>query len=346
MSLGYAGFTIMESNGTDYLAAGPAGLIFNRSGGYIQLEPENFIMSGGYLRIPSLDYGAGSEVIATREWVAANYSGGGGGGSVGTLDQVLAAGYSATDKQIHVADTYGQQWVNIQSNIVQVRDPGGDVTVNPNSIAMNTGMGASGSIALDPMMMMTGSLLIPETPGAEVIATREWVSANYSGGGGGAGDLQGVLSAGNSSVGQSIMLQDAMFDFSLSLNPNFLSVSNMMGAAGQLTPMNLTLNDAGGGGQIQLMADSMMGAIGISLTDSNGMSQIIRDSTSGNGTLVVPDTSYSPQIIATREYVQQQGDTMSRPVAPVVAEQYFDTTLGKPIWYNGSGWVDATGTVV
>lgn len=23
--------------------------------------------------------------------------------------------------------------------------------------------------------------------------------------------------------------------------------------------------------------------------------------------------------------------------------QYFDTTLGKPIWYNGTEWVDATG---
>lgn len=26
--------------------------------------------------------------------------------------------------------------------------------------------------------------------------------------------------------------------------------------------------------------------------------------------------------------------------------QYFDTTLGKPIWWNGTGWVDATGSNV
>lgn len=26
--------------------------------------------------------------------------------------------------------------------------------------------------------------------------------------------------------------------------------------------------------------------------------------------------------------------------------QYFDTTLEKPIWYNGTEWVDATGTSV
>jgi len=27
-----------------------------------------------------------------------------------------------------------------------------------------------------------------------------------------------------------------------------------------------------------------------------------------------------------------------------VGRQYFDTTLGKPIWWDGTEWVDATGT--
>lgn len=38
------------------------------------------------------------------------------------------------------------------------------------------------------------------------------------------------------------------------------------------------------------------------------------------------------------------GDTASRPAAPATGWMYFDTTLGQPIWYDGSGWVDATGT--
>ena len=38
------------------------------------------------------------------------------------------------------------------------------------------------------------------------------------------------------------------------------------------------------------------------------------------------------------------GDTPSRPAAPVTGTMYFDTTLGQPIWYDGTGWVDATGT--
>jgi hypothetical protein len=41
------------------------------------------------------------------------------------------------------------------------------------------------------------------------------------------------------------------------------------------------------------------------------------------------------------------GDTASRPSTDLlVGQQYFDTDLGIPIWWNGTDWVDATGTVV
>ena len=43
------------------------------------------------------------------------------------------------------------------------------------------------------------------------------------------------------------------------------------------------------------------------------------------------------------------GITTSRPNNAenrVVGIMYFDTTLGKPIWWNGTSWVDATGTAV
>jgi hypothetical protein len=45
--------------------------------------------------------------------------------------------------------------------------------------------------------------------------------------------------------------------------------------------------------------------------------------------------------------VPQNGATTSRPTSFLqVGQFYFDTTLGYPIWYNGTNWVDATGTVV
>lgn len=40
------------------------------------------------------------------------------------------------------------------------------------------------------------------------------------------------------------------------------------------------------------------------------------------------------------------GDTASRPGSPRDGEPYFDTDLGKPIWWDGSAWVYADGTAV
>lgn len=41
----------------------------------------------------------------------------------------------------------------------------------------------------------------------------------------------------------------------------------------------------------------------------------------------------------------ESGATGARPASPVLGETFFDTTINKPIWYNGTNWVDATGTI-
>lgn len=40
------------------------------------------------------------------------------------------------------------------------------------------------------------------------------------------------------------------------------------------------------------------------------------------------------------------GTTASRPTATFTGQQYYDTTLTKPIWWDGTDWKDATGTIV
>jgi hypothetical protein len=40
------------------------------------------------------------------------------------------------------------------------------------------------------------------------------------------------------------------------------------------------------------------------------------------------------------------GSTANRPTIVSVGFRYFDTTLGKPIWYNGTDWVDTLGNAV
>lgn len=44
--------------------------------------------------------------------------------------------------------------------------------------------------------------------------------------------------------------------------------------------------------------------------------------------------------------VWDNGATGARPGSPVAGQTFFDTTLGKPIWYSGANWVDATGATV
>jgi hypothetical protein len=45
--------------------------------------------------------------------------------------------------------------------------------------------------------------------------------------------------------------------------------------------------------------------------------------------------------------VPSSGTTADRPITfLVVGQQYYDTTLGIPIWYNGTVWKNASGTTV
>lgn len=42
--------------------------------------------------------------------------------------------------------------------------------------------------------------------------------------------------------------------------------------------------------------------------------------------------------------LRQSGTTAKRPTTMLYpGRPYYDTTLAKPIWYKGPGWIDATG---
>ena len=45
--------------------------------------------------------------------------------------------------------------------------------------------------------------------------------------------------------------------------------------------------------------------------------------------------------------IPASGTTADRPTGRIqVGQYYFDTTIGRPIWYNGTNWINAAGTVV
>lgn len=56
--------------------------------------------------------------------------------------------------------------------------------------------------------------------------------------------------------------------------------------------------------------------------------------TSGSTTVINPAT------------LPQGGDTADRPVSPVLYQTYYDTTLGYPVYWNGTAWVNSAGVPV
>jgi hypothetical protein len=47
-----------------------------------------------------------------------------------------------------------------------------------------------------------------------------------------------------------------------------------------------------------------------------------------------------------KNIVLDQAATTSRPTSPTKGQMFYDTTLNKPIWHNGTTWTDATGATV
>lgn len=71
---------------------------------------------------------------------------------------------------------------------------------------------------------------------------------------------------------------------------------------------------------------------------------IIKNNSIYKGTykLMVKDENGNTNVLLTGK----NGTTANRPSNPLTGEIYYDTTLGKPIWWNGYAWVDASGSVL
>jgi hypothetical protein len=70
----------------------------------------------------------------------------------------------------------------------------------------------------------------------------------------------------------------------------------------------------------------------------------------------IPDNSNSDDdwrrrvktaVNALSSLLTQNGLTATRPIKAVTGQMFYDTTLGKPIWYHSTGvWKDASGATV
>ncbi len=58
------------------------------------------------------------------------------------------------------------------------------------------------------------------------------------------------------------------------------------------------------------------------------------------------DTPSDSLQVVNRRYVTLNGPSASRPTGSVLGQYYFDTSLGKPVWWRGDAFVDGNGNVV
>ena len=60
------------------------------------------------------------------------------------------------------------------------------------------------------------------------------------------------------------------------------------------------------------------------------------------------DTTYATknELSEVANKINKAGSTADRPSSATAGQCFFDIDLNKPIWFNGSDWVDYTGTTV
>lgn len=81
--------------------------------------------------------------------------------------------------------------------------------------------------------------------------------------------------------------------------------------------------------------------------DKKQIQDIIKDYFQSRGftNLKLTDTPPDTLSVVNRKYVNLNGTTANRPKASVVGQRYFDTSIGRPVYWNGSTFVDGAGSV-
>ncbi len=64
--------------------------------------------------------------------------------------------------------------------------------------------------------------------------------------------------------------------------------------------------------------------------------------------IIIVDMPTDSNQVVPRKFITANGATVNRPASPVTGQPFYDTTLNKPIWWNGNTatWKDATGANV
>lgn len=80
--------------------------------------------------------------------------------------------------------------------------------------------------------------------------------------------------------------------------------------------------------------------------DETRVKQLINEALAGSFTTTkLGDTPTDALQLVNRRYVNLYGSTLGRPKYSVVGQYYLDTTIGRPVYWTGTKWVDGAGSV-
>lgn len=63
------------------------------------------------------------------------------------------------------------------------------------------------------------------------------------------------------------------------------------------------------------------------------------------GVKILGDTPTDDLQLVNRKYVNLYGSVLGRPKSSIVGQFYFDTTIGRPVYWTGTKWVDGAGSI-
>lgn len=81
--------------------------------------------------------------------------------------------------------------------------------------------------------------------------------------------------------------------------------------------------------------------------DKKEVQKMIDSSSKGEFDKRIGDTPTDDLQLVNRRYVNSYGTTANRPTNRTPAQKYFDTTIGRPVYFNpnSSVWTDGAGSV-
>jgi hypothetical protein len=83
-------------------------------------------------------------------------------------------------------------------------------------------------------------------------------------------------------------------------------------------------------------------------TDKEEVKKLAREVLRGDYSKRIGASPTDSLQLTNRKYVNLNGTTINRPKSSVIAvigQQYFDTTIGRPVFFNGTRWVDGAGSI-